>query len=1148
MAAPLIAFLLSSLAMVGVGEGVTLRGIVVEADGRAASGAEVVAAGGAWDNDSPVELGRATADGEGRFVLNLHEQPADCDQPALWAIRAGSIVASGRIDRDGAEGRPFRLVIGESPGARFVVAGPDGRPIEGARIIPRRVAREVREVPDAIARLSSVTTDRDGRAVLRAFRPEEVLEVRVEAAGFGEQGREFRIIEGMADVGTKAISLLAAGRISGRVLADDPRSVAGLTISVTSATEGRGGEIAGSAEVTTDASGKFTVEAIANGVVTVRVRPRDGQADLPARVVRRPLEAGHTLDVEVRLRRGVKVTGVVLDEKDGRPIAGALVSVIPSGPSEPVRVWTDVEGRYEAYAPSGLVGHRVLRVPAPYLCPPVFVGPRPVEVPPAIARFELPKIGLTPGSDIRGTVVDLFAQPVGNARIEASWTLFDGRIRAPRSVSATTNADGSFVIGPVAPDAEVSLIASSREATTDKAVIVRPGEAGAVRLTVVEAGTIPLGGRVVGHDARGIAGASVRIWAIHRSASGLVVGSMPVRFEVSDDLKTDRDGGYQTPRKLRGDRDYLALASVDGHLPARTRPLRPAGQHPAQFPDLVLAGEPGRVSIEGRVVDRKGRPVVDALVRTSNDLPRRRSATTDADGRFQLLDVADRRSFLFAEAEGFRFLGRPIDPVRGPSELTLTALEETPENGMASLPEGSGDSALARRVMSPYVDRVLSEGDHASRIRMLELLAKVDPRRVMALIEARGVEDAWFADHLRHAASCSLSSAEVDDRIAIMKAIRDVEWRVLAALDAADALPEAARALKRDCVEQALTDARSIREPSRRVVGLAKVADRLIDLGEIARATRLLQEARTIADSLPVTGAGGHARIEFAERLARVDPVNALILTEAILDPVAFDLCRLRIARRLASSDPSRVSKILESLRDPRSLARALPGLCHALAPVDPALARQLIAKARGEDPCLPPYALGMMALAISTRDKPTATAWVREAFDRLSKVGSVGSPSPGASRDPAAVAAALLPVAERIDPKLVPEMFWRAVSLRASQPDAGARSDALLALLLGRYDRDVARTIIEPIAAGALASGESDLVPLLTVSAVLDPSLAIRLVESLPEDPDLTFHHPRNEARLALAAALARGNHACCEDAVSRFLQLWTASKPDGE
>ena len=108
----------------------------------------------------------------------------------------------------------------------------------------------------------------------------------------------------------------------------------------------------------------------------------------------------------------------------------------------------------------------------------------------------------------------------------------------------------------------------------------------------------------------------------------------------------------------------------------------------------------------------------------------------------------------------------------------------------------------------------------------------------------------------------------------IVEAIRDAEWRVLAALDAAGSLPETALAQRRECVERALKDARAIREPSRRVVALARVADRLIDLAEGHRATQLLDEAWPIAESLPMATSGGRGRVEFAETLARVQPAR----------------------------------------------------------------------------------------------------------------------------------------------------------------------------------------------------------------------------------------------------------------------------------
>src|SRR4051794_21894038 len=110
MAVSLIVLL--SLTMGGVGGDVVgsgpLSGVVVGPDGRPSPGALVVAAGGAWDGDPPAVMGRATADGEGRFILELADALTACDRPTLWAFGPGLVAGSSMIDRDALEGRPTR--------------------------------------------------------------------------------------------------------------------------------------------------------------------------------------------------------------------------------------------------------------------------------------------------------------------------------------------------------------------------------------------------------------------------------------------------------------------------------------------------------------------------------------------------------------------------------------------------------------------------------------------------------------------------------------------------------------------------------------------------------------------------------------------------------------------------------------------------------------------------------------------------------------------------------------------------------------------------------------------------------------------------------------------------------------------------------
>jgi hypothetical protein len=186
-----------------------------------------------------------------------------------------------------------------------------------------------------------------------------------------------------------------------------------------------------------------------------------------------------------------------------------------------------------------------------------------------------------------------------------------------------------------------------------------------------------------------------------------------------------------------------------------------------------------------------------------------------------------------------------------------------------------------------------------------------------------------------------------------------------------------------------------------------------------------------------------------------------------------------------------------------------------------------------------------MMALAVA-KDNPTgATSLLRESFARLDEAAAqaCGSNSP---TNPATVAAALLPIAERTDPSLVAELFWRCVSYRVRGLNSTVQSDAVLALLLGRFDPVVGRRLLDPLPDRARNSGDLDLAPIIAALAVLDPDRALKFVEELPDPSDLTFHQIKNQARLELTAALLRTTPACWDDATVRYLHLTSQTNPD--
>ena len=97
-----------------------------------------------------------------------------------------------------------------------------------------------------------------------------------------------------------------------------------------------------------------------------------------------------------------------------------------------------------------------------------------------------------------------------------------------------------------------------------------------------------------------------------KSPGGSIESNTPLRFDGSDEWKTDVDGRFRIPCRVRRDREYRAIASAEGYLSRRSGPLQPDRSGTSEFADLVLSTEGRRVAVEGRVLDRQGNPVVDA--------------------------------------------------------------------------------------------------------------------------------------------------------------------------------------------------------------------------------------------------------------------------------------------------------------------------------------------------------------------------------------------------------------------------------------------------------------------------------------------------------------------------------------------------------
>ena len=285
---------------------------------------------------------------------------------------------------------------------------------------------------------------------------------------------------------------------------------------------------------------------------------------------------------------------------------------------------------------------------------------------------------------------------------------------------------------------------------------------------------------------------------------------------------------------------------------------------------------------------------------------------------------------------------------------------------------------------------------------------------------------------------------------------------------------------------------------------MGKVAERFLDLGQAERSAPVLREGEAVAKQLPKAGWVGFARGSFAEELAQIDLEAALALTKDLADGREFDRHHGNIAHELAGRDPAQSERVLAMVKDRFQREQYSVRVVYRMAPLDLARAGRLAESI--SDDCLKGFALGMMALRLTEAGKDSARDMLKNAYESLER-------SPGGVREfqqhyhPSSIAGVLLPVAERIDSGLVDEYLWRSLAMRPPNPwetnsgGGGRSADVLLAMMLARYDRPIARSLVEPLAQGTGTSpfhfsirGELDV-----AAAAIDPQWAVVLVEALP-------------------------------------------------
>ncbi len=1146
------------LALAAPGEAIAVTVEVVDASGRPASGVAVtLATEGTIPavesnarrpalNLSARVLASGRTDGAGRVRLERAIEPAGrlatWESFAVWGRKAGSTLAVRAVPIEWpADGPPIRLMVRPSAGPSVRVVDAEGAPVASSRVAPRVIRGSL--VPEALADELAVTTDAEGRARLIDVDPAGLDELTAASAGLQRVPLPF---------GDPTATLARAGRVEGRVVADDPAAARGRAITLRT---GSGTSARGIATIVSDAEGRFVVPALAEGPLRLTVVPRADAPFLPAPGEPPAVEGGRTTALTVSLVRATRVSGSVRDRDGDGPIAGAGVRLdwLPGNPL----LWTDAEGRYSGFAPAGSIAPYPPIAPSPYYYPKFFLDTFPVA--PGLAEFEPPPILLARGGTLLGRVVDEAGDPVAGAEIDGYWA-FPSRGFAP--VRAISGRDGSFRAEAVKLDAGFLLSARGGGRATP-AVVSTTGEK-PVTLAVRADAAVALEGRVVDDEGRPVPGARVRLAFRLVGPESMDVATRAVDFGGIDDLLSDAEGRYQTPRQLVPGYQYRAEAEAPGRPSNRTGWIEPS-KGSTTFADLALpAVEPTR-SIAGRVVDRAGHPVAGALVEQAGDGPRRTAATTDAEGRFRIAGLGPGPAFLFVSASGIPFAGHRVDGSSGPFDLKVRREGEPVESPIQLLPptlDRAADKAIARRIMEGEIGRFAKGGEvDAEQYDLLGVIPRVDPALALDLAERKVYADDEFNGYLRVNVAEALIADDPDEARAVAESLASQVHASRVYRRLADALPQGDRPAKLAALDQALLHARAATDPADRLEEFGLIAHRLLSLGEAARATALLVEGKALAHSLPGPDSndrkspGAHARGRFAAKLARIDAEGAFDLARGY-DPASYQNWYAGgVALGLAARDPAGAERALGLMPDKAQRDLRVIRVVGRMAAADPARARRL---ADGlANPGQKLSALTAMARGLVATDPAAASKLVDEALDGYLAQGREGRALYNEQGGSALSAAQVLPVAASLDPGRMERAFWTVVALRPPRPGgadpasmAASGADARLALYLARYDRAVARQVLEPVArrVRSLDVGGRGRTPhpAFAAAAAVDPAWALALIDALPDDAPAATVRPKALARRGVADLLARGFQE--PDHVDRFVLYLTPDDPDDE
>lgn len=754
-----------------------IEGVVTTPGRQAVAGAVVALACVRVGDDSPTAPATATAvtDGFGRYAFEA-VQRGPCQLTATargfqaaasplvpvvvgkrqtvdLSLTAGGLVLSGRVLDEGG---------GAIPGA--VVTAGFGYPWYFTSLVSGRPQR----------RLVAIA-DEQGRFEL-TLEPREYT-LRADAGGYTPLDTSVALTRNLS----RDLALAPAARVEGRVIGSEnrqPVSDADVTASLV-------GQVGGTASrARTDADGRFKIDDVPGGTLSLRVRKADGNLHGSALVAVAPTQVAQ--GVEIEAARGLTISGTVVDQAS-HPASGVRVETFEHSGGSAARDVTDASGRFTVGVPGA--GH--------YLVAAMTAG-----MGEGRARLSV-EVGTTGARDVRLVM----AEPAAGGVVSGQVLAADGRPAAGALVRAESlsqgggmpfavieaDAQGSFNLEQL-PTMPFRLVAwHPRHGFAEMDASPSVSSQAAPMLVRLAAGA-SIGGRVSYDDGAPAANVSVAVTrqegsVLYDSASTdetghfLIRSLAPGRYTVRASRKVG-PGNIWTAHQ----EPWLKLVDV------------PAGDQSVSVDLMVRRG--GKV-IAGTAVLADGRPAAGARIvghGAANGKGWRpfgrhvqHAISADDDGRWRLDDVEDDTYQVFAS-----FPGVPdadvTNVVAGRHDVRLVFLAPASIGGAVATADGRpvtdyNLSVIPGKPVSETPAAQAQRMDAQQRMRPMRVRDSHGNFRVEAL--APGAYDLKVTSH-NGSASASLVLATGEDRTAVRLTVglptniqgKVVEWETNAPLAA----------------------------------------------------------------------------------------------------------------------------------------------------------------------------------------------------------------------------------------------------------------------------------------------------------------------------------------------------------------------------